>query len=151
MSDKSSKDFINIENARHEAQRAVMEEIADNEECPFCPEALEKYHKQEIIRRGRLWLLTYNQWPYKHTDLHLLAIANDHVEDLTQLREGAFDELQEHFLWASQEFRIKAGGIAMRFGDITKTGATVNHLHAHLIVPSDDREPGEKVRFRMSS
>lgn len=150
MSDKINTEFINVDNARSDDQRAIMEEIATNDECPFCPESLEKYHKQEILRKGGHWLLTHNQWPYEHTDLHLLAIANYHAVDLSELRQGAFDELQEHFTWATKKFRVAAGGIAMRFGDVTQTGATVSHIHSHLIVPSRNRSPEEKVRFKIS-
>ncbi len=145
-----NKDFINLDNARLDEQRAVMEEIANNEECPFCPENLAKYHKEKILRKGAHWLLTRNQWPYDHTDTHLLAIARYHAVDLSGLRQGAFDELQSHFTWAERTFRVKAGGIAMRFGDMTASGATVSHIHAHFIVPSEDRAPDEKVRFKIS-
>jgi ATP adenylyltransferase len=149
MSDKN-KEFVNLDNARHNDQRAVMEEIAQNEECPFCPEQLEKYHKQEILRKGAHWIITRNQWPYEHTDLHLLAIAAYHVEHLDELREGSFDELQGHLVWATHEFNVEAGGFAMRFGDIKENGATVRHLHAHLIIPSKERGPDDKVRFKIS-
>lgn len=145
-----SRKYINLENARLDEQRQVMEEIADNDECPFCPENLSKYHKQEILRKGAHWILTHNQWPYEHTDLHLLAIATYHAVDLSQLRKGSFDELQEHFAWASEEYQVAAGGIAMRFGDVTQTGATVDHLHGHFIVPSKNRGPEDKVRFKIS-
>lgn len=148
----NDKEFINMDNTRLDEQRAVMQEIAVNEECPFCPENLDKYHKAEILRKGAHWLLTHNQWPYEHTDLHLMAIATHHATNLSELRAGAFGELQDHFTWAEREFRIRAGAIAMRFGDIRETGATVNHLHAQLLVPAKDIKPeaGEHLRFRMS-
>lgn len=145
-----SKNFINIENARNDDQRQVMDSIATNEECPFCPENLTKYHKQEILRKGAHWLLTRNQWPYEHTDLHLLAISTYHAEHITDLRDGSFNELQKHLAWASGVFGVVSGGIAMRFGDTRNNGATVNHLHAHMIVPSKERTPDQKVKFKIS-
>lgn len=144
-----NKNFVNLNNARLDEQRRVMEQIEQNQECPFCPENLTKYHKQEILRKGTHWILTHNQWPYKNTDLHLLAIATYHAEKLSDLQEGSFNELQEHMVWAENEFHVNAGGIAMRFGDVSNNGATVNHLHAHLIIPSPDKPSDEKVRFKI--
>ncbi|MEI6850736.1 MAG: hypothetical protein WCK26_02090 [Candidatus Saccharibacteria bacterium] len=143
------KTFVNLDNARLPEQRRVMEDIEDNQECPFCPEYLEKYHKEEILRKGAHWILTRNQWPYKNTDTHLLAIAAYHAEKLSDLQEGSFDELQQHMVWAEDEYKIIAGGIAMRFGDTSRNGATVRHLHAHLIVPSLDKSDDEKVKFNI--
>lgn len=149
MTEPENKSFVNLNNARFEEQRQVMQNIEDSKECPFCPEYLDKYHREEIIRKGAHWLLTRNQWPYENTDLHLLAIATYHAEKLSDLRKGSFDELQDHMVWAENEFQIVAGGIAMRFGDTSHNGASVKHLHAHLIVPSINKPANEKVKFRI--
>lgn len=142
-------DYVNLNNAREDSQRRVMQTIIDNAECPFCSENLAKYHTQPILRAGSHWTLTYNQWPYDHTELHLLAIANYHAEHLGDLKEGSFAELQGHFAWAEKKFAIDSGGIAMRFGAISRSGATVRHLHAHLIVPAKNRGTDDKVRFKI--
>ncbi len=147
---KKDKPFVNMNNARLDEQRRVMEDIIENQECPFCYENLSKYHKQKTLNKGKHWTITKNQWPYKYTDIHLLAILNYHAEKLSDLQKGALGELQEHMVWAEKEFNIIAGGICMRFGDMTNSGATVNHLHVHLIVPSADKPADEKVRFKIS-
>jgi ATP adenylyltransferase len=144
-----SESFVNLNNARNDEQRGVMETIEQNNECPFCPDALHKYHQQPILRSGEHWLLTPNQWPYDNTRTHLLAIAAYHAETLADLQPGSFDELQTHFAWAEAEFKIAAGGLAMRFGDTARNGATVRHLHAHLIQPDPDRPEDAKVRFKI--
>lgn len=127
-----------------------MEDIQGAGVCPFCTENLHKYHKKSIIKQGDFWLLTENQWPYENTRRHLLAIARQHVEMLAQLPKGSGDELVELFAWASKQFAIKAGGLAMRFGSMESTGATVSHLHAHLIEPLPDLPSDQKVRFKIS-
>lgn len=142
--------FVNLDNARHDDQREVMEKIVKNNECPFCEEHLQEYHKKEILRFGNNWLITYNQWPYKNTKLHLLAIARYHAEDVADLHDGAFDELMQHVAWAEKEFGFNSGGLCMRFGDVLKTGASVNHLHAHIIVPEENLSSDKKVRFKIS-
>ena len=146
------KSFVELGNARIDEQRQVMETIQDRQECPFCPENLDKYHRAEIIRKGALWVLTRNQWPYENTTEHLLAIATYHAETIADLREGSFDELQGHMTWAEKELDIKSGAVALRFGDISQNGATVNHLHAHIIAPTPHTKEtavNKKVRFKI--
>lgn len=142
--------FVVLSNARTEEQRLVMEGIKERGECPFDPDTLATTHRQPILQQGEHWTLTYNQWPYKHTRLHLLAIAAYHAESLSDLHDGAFDELQRQFTWAEDVFKIASGGLAMRFGDPRGNGGTVNHLHAHLIVPVENVPQDEKVRFKIS-
>lgn len=144
------KSFVNIDNARYDDQREVMEKILKNKECPFCEQNIQEYHKKEILRVGQNWLITYNQWPYENTKLHLLAIVKYHIENISDLHEGAFDELLQHIAWAEKEFGFNSGGLCMRFGDDSKTGATVSHLHAHIIVPEDNLPKDKKVRFKIS-
>lgn len=142
--------FVNLDNARFEDQKKVMEDIVDDGVCPFCEEHLTKYHKQEILRSGEHWLLTYNQWPYDNTTLHLLAIAKYHAVHLSDMKPGAAEELFDLLRWAETNFAISFGGVCMRFGDTKKTGATVDHLHAHFIVPEENLPKDKKVRFKVS-
>ena len=146
---EDKKLFVNIDNARLDEQRQVMKDIENNQECPFCPENLNKYHKEKIIRKGKHWILTRNQWPYKYTSTHLLAIATYHAEKISDLQKGSFNELQDHIVWAEKKFKVVAGGIAMRFGDMSNNGATVNHLHVHFIVPSINKPKDQKVSFKI--
>jgi hypothetical protein len=44
--------------------------------------------------------------------------------------------------WAIKEFNIPGGGLTMRFGETVYTGATVCHLHAHLISPELNPKTG---------
>jgi diadenosine tetraphosphate (Ap4A) HIT family hydrolase len=145
-----SDSYVNMDNARYDDQREVMERIEEARVCPFCPDHLKEFHRQPILRSGEHWNLTPIQWPYEHTSTHLLAIAAYHAETLSDLKNGSFDELQEHLQWAELTYKIAAGGLAMRFGDVTKNGASVKHLHMHLIVPSDDKDPQDKIRFKIS-
>lgn len=141
---------VHLSHARLPEQLEVMTGIIADGVCPFCIDSLAKYHKPPILYRGEHWLLTPNQWPYDYTRLHLLAITAYHAVRLADLRPGALDELQGVLQTAESEYDIQAGGIAMRFGDMSRTGATVSHMHAHLIVPDPDKPPDAKVRFKIS-
>ncbi len=145
-----TKDYVNLDNARHDDQRNVMSTIVEDGVCPFDEEFLANYHKQPILRQGTFWTLTLNQWPYEYTRVHLLAIARQHVETIDELEAGAAEELFDHVKWAIQEYQIDFGGLAMRFGDVRHNGASVNHLHAHIIVPDKDKPADAKVKFKIS-
>ena len=143
--------YINLNNARRKDQRKVMEDILKNNECPFCWENLKKYHKKPFHKTGKYWVLTDNQWPYDYTDPHLIAINLKHTEKLADLSKTAFAELLELFQWAEKKYAVKSGGIAMRFGDVMSNGATVNHLHAHFIVPAKNKPDDQKIKFKISN
>lgn len=135
MSATTPKPFVDIENARVDDQRDVMREIMSADHCPFCWENLEKYHKQAIIKEGKYWLVTTNQWPYVHTSLHLLLIYKSHAERLADLDPQAGVELLELVQWVEKHYQIPGGGVAMRFGDMNYSAGTVAHIHAQLLVP----------------
>lgn len=143
------KKFVDLDNARKEDQKKVMQDIIKADHCPFCLENLKKYHKQEILKDGKYWLLTYNQWPYDHTQLHLLAIYKEHATHLSQLDPDSGQELIEILAWAEKHFEIPGGGFAMRFGDTDHSAGTVAHLHFQFIVPDIDAPDFEPVRVKI--
>lgn len=129
------KKFVDLDNARLADQRQVMQQIIEAGHCPFCWENLQQYHKQPIIKEGQYWRLTPNQWPYEHTQLHLLAILKDHKESLRELTREEGAELVELMAWAETEYEVPGGGFAVRFGDTNYSAGTVTHLHAQFLVP----------------
>lgn len=131
--------FINMSSIRREDQKKVMEEIKNQGHCPFCRENLDKYHKNPILKEGKFWLLTDNQWPYEKTKHQLLAIYKKHIEHITELDPEAGTELIEMFATEAKKRNIPGGGIAIRFGknpDHGTYGSSVLHIHAHLVEPN---------------
>lgn len=144
-----SKQFVDLDNAREDEQRQVMKDIIDSKHCPFCLENLRKYHKQQILKDGKYWLVTPNQWPYENTQYHFLAILKEHAEKLSEVPSDAGKELFELMAWLEKEYDVPGGGFAMRFGDTNYSAGTVNHLHVQFIVP-DIKKPGfEPVRVKI--
>lgn len=125
-------------NAREGAQKQAMEQMLAADHCPFCEENLDKYHQKEILKNGKHWLLTWNQWPYFNTKHHLLFILKTHCEELSELDPDAGRELIEMCQWAEQEFGLDGGGVFMRFGDTEFSGGTIPHIHAQMMVPDID-------------
>src|SRR3989344_3245317 len=150
MSDNDNR-FINVSTIRRDDQRAVMEEIKRQGHCPFCRENLDKYHKRPIIKKGKFWILTENQWPYEKTKHQLLAIYKTHIEHIKELDPRAGKELIEMFTDEAGKRDMEGGGIAMRFGSSKhgNFGSSVLHLHAHLIEPDLEKfEENESWKFK---
>lgn len=141
-----------MDNIRREDQKKVMDEIAEQKHCPFCPENLFKYHKKPIIKEGKYWVLTDNQWPYEKTKHQLLAIYRSHIEHISEMEPAAGAELIELFKEEAIKRNVTGGGIAIRFGSNPEHGSygnSVLHIHAHLIEPDlEALAPDEAWRFK---
>jgi len=130
--------FVILDNIRRDDQKEVMYKINDEGHCPFCRENLDKYHKRQILKEGKYWLLTDNQWPYEKIKHQLLAIYKTHIEHISEMDPAAGAELIEMFKDESAKRKIPGGGIAIRFGSNPEHGSygnSVLHIHAHLIEP----------------
>ncbi len=148
----SSKTYIHVDQSRTEGQRKVMEQIQDDNVCPFCPEHLSKYHKEPILKESDHWILTKNQWPYENTKNQLLAIHKKHIEHIAELNQEASKELFELFQWGAKEFNMPGGALCIRFGSNPQYGnygSSVLHLHAHLIEADLENPENEPVRFKV--
>ncbi len=135
---KKENKFIQMGAIRREDQKVVMEEIDKQGHCPFCRENLEKYHKNPILKEGKFWILTENQWPYEKIKHQLLAIYKTHIEHIEKMDPEAGKELLEMFKEEAKNRKIPGGGVAMRFGSNPEHGnygSSVLHIHAHLIEP----------------
>ncbi|HEY4479468.1 MAG TPA: HIT domain-containing protein [Candidatus Paceibacterota bacterium] len=143
--------YINMRTIRRVDQRKVMEKIKKAGHCPFCRENLDKYHKNPILKEGKYWLLTDNQWPYEKIKHQMLAIYKTHVEHLKDIDPEAGKELFEMFGQISKERGMSGGGVAMRFGSSLhgNYGSSVLHIHAHLIEPDLEKlNSDEAWRFK---
>ncbi len=149
---KKPKKFVEVSQSRLPEQLNVMKKIVEDGVCPFCPENLHNYHKEPILKEGKFWLLTKNQWPYENVKNQLLAIYKTHIEHISEMNPEAGKEIIELFQWGAKEFNMPGGAMAMRFGsnpEYGNYGSSVLHLHAHLIeadLQNKDREP---VRFKV--
>lgn len=141
--------FIDLDNARLEEQKQVMQDIMTEGHCPFCTENLKKYHKMPILQEGEYWLVTENQWPYENTKHHFLLIYKEHAVDLAGLADEAGIELIKFVKWLEQTYQIKGGGFAMRFGDTDYSAGTVNHLHVQFIMPDIHKDGYKPVRVKI--
>lgn len=133
------KKLVNIKNARQGEYKKVIEQIAKTGKCPFCKENF-KYHKKPIYKRKKGWFLTNNSWPYKNTGHHLIILEDKHKENFSEITKKDLESVAYLINWAIKKWKIKGGGIAMRFGKTDYTGASVNHIHFHIISPKIDKK-----------
>ena len=126
------KNILNFENARRKDQKDLMKIIKDDGICPFCKENLEKYHPKPILFKTKKWIVTENAFPYTGTSNHILCIYKKHIEDSKDIDGEGWSEIGEIMTRLNEDLEIDSGTMIMRFGDTTKTGATVNHVHFHL-------------------
>jgi ATP adenylyltransferase len=140
---------VDISNARTDEQRRIMQQIIDDGVCPFCPEYLQKYHGPKVLKQGKYWIVTANSWPYNHTRVHLLLISIPHWETFAEITPEAAAEYFELVAGLVDEYKVKGGGLAMRFGDTNYSAGTVKHLHAQFIVPDIESPEFEPVRVKL--
>jgi len=116
----------------------VINTIKETGKCPFCPNNF-KYHKHPTLKKRGDWFITKISWPYKNHKCHFIIIKKSHVEDISELKAKDMENILFLSKWAVKEFKLKGGGLCMRFGDTNFTGSTVCHIHAHLITPIRDK------------
>jgi diadenosine tetraphosphate (Ap4A) HIT family hydrolase len=149
MAKKQKTQFINLANTREKEQKSVMKDIAEANHCPFCRKNLCKYHQEPILKEGKFWIVTKNQWPYKHSKHHFLLIYKVHAVSLSDLSPAAGQELFELIAEIEQSFEVKGGGLAMRFGDTDYSAGTISHLHVQLIEPDINDPDFVPVRVKI--
>ncbi|MBI4118078.1 MAG: HIT domain-containing protein [Parcubacteria group bacterium] len=133
---EATRDAVHInDSSPNEDYKKVLRRILKDGVCPFCEEHF-KYHDEAILHRVGDWVITRNQYSYKNAKLALLILnPKRHLERYEELSPADHLAISELVSWAIREFRIEGGGVALRFGEPKHTGASVRHLHAHLIVP----------------
>ncbi len=133
------RSFVDLKNARKGEYKNVIGQILKTGKCPFCPEYF-KYHKKPILQRKNGWFLTENSWPYKNTRHHLIIIGDTHKENFSELTKKDFEAAAFLTRWAIRKYKIQGGAFAMRFGNTTFTGASVSHIHFHIISPAKNKK-----------
>jgi diadenosine tetraphosphate (Ap4A) HIT family hydrolase len=126
--------FVDKQNAHSKDYRKTIKAISLTNKCPFCRENF-RYHKHPILKQINGWFITKSSWPYKNTRFHFLILNHLHRTDLNDLNINDYLAISRLTSWTVKKFKIRGGGFAFRFGDTKLTGATVSHIHAHLIVP----------------
>lgn len=133
MSKEGGGRHVNMAHARSAEQLKLMERSAAEGACIFCEDHLRRFHVPPILRRGTYWIVTPNMYPYAGARHHILFISRAHIEDIGRLPPEAMHELGVLTKWVAKKMKLDGGTVFMRFGDSEYTGATISHIHAHLV------------------
>ncbi len=140
--------FVDPTYAKSSAYSSAMADIVEKKVCPFCPDVFPgTWHTNPILKRSGNWLVTRNMFPYADTQEHLLIVGQRHLEQIGELDVEDQINILSLAQWATKELNLPGGCLAMRFGDSRFTGATVKHLHAHLLVPKQTNNKIAVVNF----
>ena len=138
-----------FEHARTPEQLAEMRRLDAAGICLFCPQHLRRHPQQRVLLSTAHWTATANEFPYEGTSLHLLLVPHQHAADLLDLPAEARDDFWAALAQVVRGHGLRAYGLGARNGDCRLTGATIEHVHAHILVASG--EPGAPpVRMRFS-
>lgn len=146
---KNKDSHVNLAHGRVGKYNKLLVRIIKDGVCPFCAKNLKRYHKKPIIKKTKYWTLTTNQNPYQGLKVHLLFIHQKHLIKLSQLTSEEWLDLSKLASWAEKKYRIAGGTFFMRFGNTNYTGASVNHLHAHLIVGGKNAPDCKPIKIKV--
>lgn len=113
--------------------REHLERIEESGECPFCPERLHAEHPNPIFADNDLWQATDNAYPYEGATNHVLLIPRQHIETVSDMDGNTWLAMKDIVEKVVDQRCIKGAAFLMRFGATSHTGASVHHLHAHVI------------------
>jgi len=130
--------FVDPRNARTDGYAEDLAEIQAAGVCPFCPGNF-NWHPNPILARDGHWFVTAIGQLYDNAERQLLIIGDVHKEELWELTKEDMASILELARIVTDD-QTPGGALAFRFGDPKYTGATVKHLHVHIIVPQIDPE-----------
>jgi ATP adenylyltransferase len=139
------------DNYRTDEQLAEMRRLEAAGICLFCPASLREHARQDVILETRHWAVTPNAFPYQGTRLHLLVVPRQHVNDMLDLDDEALADFWTALRLIRERFDLDHYGLGVRNGNCSFTGATIAHVHAHVLVGDPSLEPETPVRMRFSS
>ena len=125
--------LLNPNNSRGTEQKRRMN-IAEKESiCPFCKEGLVKIHQLPVLHEIDDMFITKSAFPYDGTKEHFMIIPKEHITDISKLTPKMWSAVGTLLKWAQDACDLSYGGLFIRFGDMTKTGSSVAHLHFQLL------------------
>lgn len=140
-----------MENHRTAEQLAEMQRLEARGLCLFCPDGLREHARQRVLAETKHWSITPNEFPYPGTALHLLLVPGQHAGDLLDLDADVQADFWTALAWVRDSYGLRYYGLGVRNGDCRYSGATIRHVHAHVLVGDPDAEPEVSVRMRFSS
>lgn len=125
--------------------RKTLEKIAAGGYCPFCEKYFKLNHPKPIIEANAHWIASPSNWPYKGAKRHFLLITRKHIERADDLSPKQWAALHDLFSTLIKRYKLPGASVVIRSGNTAYTGASVNHLHAHLISGKKRKDPKDEI------
>lgn len=129
-----------LPNARFLDQARRMAQLEEAGTCLMC-------RPDKPLHTTAHWAVLTNDYPYRGAAVHLIVASREHVTALTDLDVAAFADLHRVLRWVQDTFEPAGWGLAARNGQPARSGASIAHLHLHVIVPDRDVTDGVRVKF----
>lgn len=129
--------LANAVNARQAGRLARLENLGS---CLLC-------NPERPLYATTHWSVVSQEESYPGANVHVLIASREHVTALTDLGAPALADLHRVLAWARQMFQPAGWGLVARNGDPARSGASIAHLHLHLIVPDEEALGGVQVTF----
>lgn len=135
----SVEQMLTLVNCRSFSQYLSMLRDYLSGKCPFCdPLDPQKNQVVQVVGGWRMW---ENPFGMPHAR-HLVAAPIRHVGTQDPLSPEDFQDLGRLFIWAQERLGIRSGGMAMRFGDPSRSACSVLHRHVNIVEPDGMAEVG---------
>ncbi len=142
---------LNHKNVRGEEQARRMTVAEDLSICPFCEVGLIKIHQKSILHEVDGMFITESAFPYKGTSQHYMIIPKAHIKDASKLTPENWTAVGALLKWVKAQKDLHTGGLFLRFGDMSRTGSSVAHLHFQIIsgTKSDEDKDKESLKVKL--
>jgi dihydrofolate reductase len=131
--------IVEPKNGRSQAYKEELQGILASGQCPFCPGGVTITERQ-TIRKNEHWILVHNAYPLKDTAYHFMLFPTRHIELVDDITPEEWTSLVEQRKWLKKEYELVGDAMYGRSGEQLVTGASVAHLHWHIIVPAGQVE-----------
>ncbi|MBA3733517.1 hypothetical protein H0W91_04060 [Patescibacteria group bacterium] len=126
---------MKMDNARDPEQIRRMKALKESGRCYFCKEgSAEEKTLPVIINEGEYWYITKNDFPLDGSVHHYLIVPRRHVLQTYYLSPEERVELGGMEWWLAQDLKVSGYSMFVRSGDMSLTGATIDHCHYHFLV-----------------
>lgn len=136
-----SEKYVFPQNAGSSEYKKKLILIAELGLDPFAREYVSdpRFDTKIILYENKHWFVFKNQHQYPDIEHQFMFIYQEYAETFLDLPSEAAADLWELAAKVCKDYNILGGGLSLRFGIPEKSGATVRHLHAQLIVPKDGK------------
>jgi diadenosine tetraphosphate (Ap4A) HIT family hydrolase len=135
--DFRQNNFVDLANVRGKEQMEQYRQILEGNYDPF--ESVEKILelKNEVVYIHKNWIIFKNQH-YKGRKNSFVAVLRRFATDPGELDMMETLDAFKIFKELCDEYDIRGGAFFMRFGDTRLSGASVKHLHFHIVEPNPE-------------